>query len=340
VTNTNLSNFKFNDLLPSSVKDAAKFKAASECLDKLFDRFDERVRMMLIYSRIDELNNQQLDDLAWQWNIGYYEGYSFAQTLEDKRALIKHAIQLHWHKGTKWALESVPIFLGMPAFTVEWFESDLLGTYMNPYEFDIAIDTSVRGASDTLHHEIRELINNLKNVRSYLRHVILMMSWKVTAHFGLTSQNVKAGKVLPLLWKGDTTKIKYGQAVVGNSVITGRVNPKSWPGSEVTVKNYRIIGGYSAISGRVNPKHWAGDNTAIQYRRGVYGGSVVSNRILPKSWSGENVTIPLGRAVGGYSATISTARPKRLKGVKFSVKNNRMIGCYGANIGTVYPLIP
>ena len=69
-----LDNFKFNDLLPSSIKDDPKFKAASEALDNIFVKTNERVKELLIYSRIDELDEQTLDDLAWQFGIDYFEG--------------------------------------------------------------------------------------------------------------------------------------------------------------------------------------------------------------------------------------------------------------------------
>jgi P2-related tail formation protein len=259
-------------LLPSSVKDAAKFKAASACLDKLFDSFDERVKMMLVYSRIDELDNEPLDELAWQWNVGYYEGYSFAKTLDDKRVLIKHAILLHWHKGTKWSLESIPIFLGMPAFTIEWFEADLIGAQMNPYEFDIAIDTSVRGVSPTIYDDIHNLINNLKNVRSYLRHIILMASWSVTAYYGAMAIGSSVVSVRPKDWTGGTTKIKYGRAIGEYSAVVGHVRPKIWTEKNIKIKYRKGIGCYAATIGKVNPAAWNGGqtNVKIKNRIGVY----------------------------------------------------------------------
>jgi len=304
-----LSNFSFNDLLPSSIKDAAKLKAASECLDRLFSGFDERVKLMLVYSRVDELNNQQLDDLAWQWNIGYYEGYLFAKTLEDKRALIKHSIQLHWYKGTRWALEGVPTLLGMPALVIEWFNAGLLGMQMNPYEFSIAIDTSIHSLSPTIHHDIKELVNNLKNVRSYLRNVIMMAAWNVTAYFATTGQGIHAGRVLPMLRKSGSITINYGRALFGMSIVVYKVKPKSWTSGDVIVKNYKLIGSYSATTGRVNPKLLTEIKITVSNGKMLNGYSATKCRVNPKIWYNKKAIIKKTRGIGIYAATFGRVNP-------------------------------
>jgi len=334
---TDLTTFKFNDLLPLSVKDDPKFVAASTCLDKLFEGFDERVKLMFIYSRIDELNNEQIDDLAWQWNIGYYEGYSFAETLEDKRALVKNAIMLHWHKGTLWAMKSVPRFLGMPAFSVEWFEADLLGTTMEPYEFDFAIDTGVRGASPTIQQDIRNLINNLKNTRSYLRNIILMISWQVTAYFGAQSQGVNLGTIRPLPWKGGTASVVYCWVIVSQAVVTARVNPQSWLGDEITLKHGRAVGGYSAIIGYVKPMYWLGGDIKIILGRAVGSQSVVAGSVRPKPWLGDDIVLRKGRATGSYGAQNVHVTPRKYYGGKVKVRYNCILGTYVVTVGRVYP---
>jgi len=309
-TLSTLSAVKFSDMLPESAKNMAEFRAAAACLDKLVEGFDERVKLMLIYSRIDELDNGQLDDLAWQWNIGYFEGYNFAETLTEKRVLIKNAIQMHWYKGTKWALESVPIFLGMPAFAIEWFESDILGTHMEPYEFDLAIDTGVRGAQPTIQDDIRNLINNIKNVRSYLRHIILIESWRVTAYFGAQ----------------------------GAGVCLAAIRPKDWPGGEVNIGYGYTSGGYDAWMGRVKPKPWTKKEVKIKHVRGIAAPGIVSHRVGPKMARSVNLSLRYGRAVGGFAATVGRVNPK-IEGIDSNIKVKKTLGAggYSSAAVKVYP---
>jgi P2-related tail formation protein len=280
--NNSLLNFKFNDLLPTSIKDDPKFIAASNCLDKLLSGLDDRMNSMLVYSRIDELTESEIDDLAWQWNVGYFEGYSFAETLNDKRILVKHAIQLHWYKGTRWALESIPVFLGMPAFAIEWFEADLIGSKMKPYEFDLAIDTGVRGISPTIHDDIQKLINNLKNVRSYLRHVVLMASWKVTAYYGAVSASVNVGAIRPKDWQGSTTEIKYGRAIIECSAMWGHVQPQLWTEKETKIKNRHAVGYYAATEAKVYPQICHGSKATMINKNRIGGYSAIVGRVNPR----------------------------------------------------------
>jgi len=220
-----LSNFKFNDLLPSSVKDDPKFKAASECLDKLFESFDERLKSMLVYSRIDELDEQALDNLAWQWNIGYYEGYSLTSNIEEKRGLVKLAIQLHWHKGTRWAIGKIGEMLNMPIDIVEWWEPQGIAQGMAPYEFEVFVDTSQKGSYEGLQEDIVRIVNNLKNVRSYLRKIQAIMAWRAKVYLAHAFQSVEVGHVLPQISRGSEQTFPVYVAVGMYGAVTGRVLP-------------------------------------------------------------------------------------------------------------------
>jgi len=337
MTNPNLSAFKFNDLLPLSVQGDPKFLAASECLDNLFTGFDERVKSTLVYSQIDELDHQQLDDLAQQWNIGYYEGYLFAESLQDKRALVKHAIMLHWHKGTIWAMKSVPQFLGMPAFLVEWFDADLLGTHMEPYEFDLAIDTGVRGASPTIQQDIRNLINAIKNVRSYLRHIILMTTWKITAYYGAQGQGVNVGTIRPLWWPGGEVEAKFSWGAGGYGAAAGHVRPYIWHKKVMPMIQAWTIGGLSFTSGRVIPKPWLGSDIKMKIGWAVAGQFVTSGSVGPKPWLGSEISMRHGRAVGGQGVAVGRVRPLWWPGGEVHVKNGKASGGYGAAAGHVTP---
>jgi len=337
MTNPNLSDFKFNDLLPLSVKDDPKFLAASECLDKLFTGFDERVKSVLVYSRIDELDRQQLDDLAEQWNIGYYEGYQFAESLEDKRALVKHAIMLHWHKGTVWAMKAVPEFLGMPSFLIEWFDADLLGTHMEHHEFDLAIDTSVRGASPTIQQDIRKLINAIKNVRSYLRNIILMSTWKVTAYYGAQGQGVNFGTIRPMWWPGGDAYVKYSWGAGSYGAATGRVRPHIWHEKAITMIHAWTIGGLGLTSGRVNPKFWPGADIPLKHGRAVGGQGFTSGRVRPKAWLGGEALLKHGRAAGSYGAVAGSVIPKLSFGGDVLLLHGKAAGSYGAVTSQVTP---
>jgi len=188
--------FSFNDLLPHSIKDDPKIKAASECLDMLFEKHNDRVKNQLIYSRIDELDEQTLDDIAWQWNLNYDNGYSLLETIEEKRELVKSALQLHKYLGTRWSIERAGKILNMPIEIIEWWETKY-ETTLQPGEFDVFVDANQRGVSDKFYGDVINLINSLKNARSHLRRIQAIMS--ISGDFFMGAACVLGGitKVIP-----------------------------------------------------------------------------------------------------------------------------------------------
>jgi phage tail P2-like protein len=178
-----VDSFSFNDLLPHSIKDDPKFKAASQCLDNLFSGFNKRVKELLIYSRIDELDEQTLDDLAWQWNIDYDDGYRFIENIQEKRDIVKSALQLHKYRGTRWSIDKISDILNMPIEITEWWQSDnVVG--LEPYEFDAFVNANQRGISEQFYLDAVKLINSLKNARSHLRKIQSMIAIRSNFYLG------------------------------------------------------------------------------------------------------------------------------------------------------------
>jgi len=190
-----VNKFLFNDLLPSSIKDDPKFKAASQCLDKLFSDFNERRDKLLIYSNIDGLDEQTLDDIAWGWNLGYDNGYSLLETIDEKRALIKNTLRMHQHKGTRWSLESVAGILNIPLTIVEWWEDSSTG--LEPFEFDIYVDAGNRDLTPKFYADVNRLVQALKNARSHLRRVQTILAVKHISRLGIASIGAAFVRVMP-----------------------------------------------------------------------------------------------------------------------------------------------
>lgn len=131
----------------------------SAVADILVDRMDE-INQLLIYQRIDELPEELLDILAYDFKVDWWDdGY----TVEEKRQLLKDSWYVHRHKGTKAAVERA-ISAIYPKTTVqEWFEYG-----GDPYTFQLRIDVTDQIVSLTKHLRALELVDYYKNVRSHL----------------------------------------------------------------------------------------------------------------------------------------------------------------------------
>ena len=145
-------------LLPPNIKADRKFKAAARACDSELAEIDRNINAVYILSRIDELPEPVLDLLAWQFHV---EGYDLARTVEEKRALVKSAIELHRFRGTPYAIRKVFEILGVHAALREWFE-----TSGQPYTFEVELLDVAR--EDTPIAKLIELINQHKNVRSQM----------------------------------------------------------------------------------------------------------------------------------------------------------------------------
>ncbi|MEM0326953.1 MAG: phage tail protein I [Desulfurococcaceae archaeon] len=144
------------ELLPTSIAVDEGIQKLAESTEGVFSFLFSEVGKTLIYSRIDELPEEVLDLLAWQFHI---EGYELASTIEEKKRLIKKAIELHRYKGTKWAVEKALEALGVDSVLEEWFEYG-----GEPYHFKVLLSGIKEEAK---WKEIRKAIDEYKNVRSW-----------------------------------------------------------------------------------------------------------------------------------------------------------------------------
>ncbi len=124
---------------------------------------------LLVYL-IDTVNASALPHLAEQFHIMGYEGWQFARDDADRRRLIKRAIELHRHKGTKWALRQVFETLQLNGEITEWFEYGGAPGY-----FRVDVDLSARGIDADTFDALVALINEYKNVRSHLDRLTLSL---------------------------------------------------------------------------------------------------------------------------------------------------------------------
>ncbi len=144
---------------------------SSQTFDDLFSRFQElEVEKLLIYL-IDNVSVSALPHLAEQFHVTGNEGWLQTKTESEKRELIKNAVSLHKHKGTKFAVRKVFQMLGLEGDLSEWFEYG-----GKPYHFTVNVDFLSRGLDYELIDKLEDLINQYKNERSKLEVMKIFLS--------------------------------------------------------------------------------------------------------------------------------------------------------------------
>jgi phage tail P2-like protein len=165
------------ELTPSSIKE---LQCLVDTFDVSFENIKDKIINVLILPRIDEIEDENLLDLlGWQFHI---EEYNKAQDIQEKKALIKNAIELHRHKGTLYAIKKVLEIFSMDTKIYEWFQSipepyNLTLKQLKPYEFVAVLNVNRKVENQLFSQQTQEymkdLINEYKNVRSHLAGVIL-----------------------------------------------------------------------------------------------------------------------------------------------------------------------
>lgn len=158
-----LSDISFAELLPASIAADETIQAAAQTLDAELKAIHGEIDNILIWSRIDELDEPLLSYLAWQLHVEYWRP---EMILLEKREMLRQAFMLHMTKGTPGAVENALAAavksIGL-ARVQEWFEYG-----GSPYYFKVAVDIIGELVGDGLQDELLRIIAFYKNCRSQL----------------------------------------------------------------------------------------------------------------------------------------------------------------------------
>lgn len=168
-----LSNLSLIDLQTEMMKEDPTTIAMCEALNPQFKQLDQEVKLLFIYSRINDLDEKTLDELAWQTSIDWYDTTA---DIEIKRKLVKSAIKIHKTIGTPYAVETlIETYFG-DGYVQEWFEYG-----GDPYMFKVV--TSNSAVTAELANQFIKVLNKSKNTRSHLEQILITLSNEMNLYF-------------------------------------------------------------------------------------------------------------------------------------------------------------
>lgn len=129
-------------------------------------RLADETRQCLILTRVDELSEELLDELAWELHIEWYDANA---SIDVKRALIKNSDKVHQYLGTPYAVEQVIQDYFGDGTVEEWFEYN-----GKPYMFNVV--TTNPSVTAELANQFTMAVNSVKNMRSKLEQIIISLS--------------------------------------------------------------------------------------------------------------------------------------------------------------------
>lgn len=157
-----IENVNLYDLVPDNIRDDAQVKASIDAINGELQAVSALSYLPLIWSRIDELDGDTLDHLAWQLDSKIWRD---AWPVSLKRSVIKTVIATKSKKGTRSAVTKSLESLGSAAVIQEWHELTPQGT---PHTFEITVtvnDIPGQAGADTL-NQITAQIDDTKAARS------------------------------------------------------------------------------------------------------------------------------------------------------------------------------
>ena len=157
----NAENFMLS--LPSVLAEDEELSALARTAAEQFYALIRNAENASVLIDIDNLPEAVLDILARDFRVDWYDSNA---SLEQKRRLIRTALDVHRHKGTKAAVETAVSAIVPGAVVEEWFEYG-----GEPYCFRISIETDGHDLHATAQRRLVRSVQYYKNARSWLESI-------------------------------------------------------------------------------------------------------------------------------------------------------------------------
>lgn len=156
-----------NVILADSIAYLPHLAAFDLLVKKRFD--DLQLDALLIYL-IDTVDESALVHLANQFDVMGFKGYGLAQTVTDKREVIKRAIELHRYKGTIYAIKQALNSIGYPSENPDGTPAIIITEHVNGHwaRFKVTVELAGNTISVASIANLVQMITEYKNTRSWL----------------------------------------------------------------------------------------------------------------------------------------------------------------------------
>ena len=166
---------EFVKLLPHFMRYDGSIIGLSKATDEIIGVFDKAARVMTTWDKINELPENELDDLAWELNITWYNK---SAPIDVKRELILNSDKVYQKLGTKWAVENVISTYFGEGFISEWFEYD-----GEPGHFRIF--SSNPTVTDENLTQFMDVLNKVKRASAHLDGVFITLTCRMPLSAGV-----------------------------------------------------------------------------------------------------------------------------------------------------------
>ena len=188
-----LSNIEFMKLLPRFMQDDTAVRGLAAGIDSIVPQLAAAIEKLSTWDRIDSLSESELDELAWELNIPWYDA---GAPINVKRSIVRDSDKVYKKLGTKWAAENVINTYFGDGYIEEWF------TYGGePGRFRVYSSNPTLNESQFA--EFINILNKVKRASSQLDGVYITLSGQMNLYAGtalheIGSEQYDIGAVSPI----------------------------------------------------------------------------------------------------------------------------------------------
>ena len=169
-----LSNLEFIKLLPQFMRDDDAVRGLAAGIDSIIPKLAAEIEKLSTWDRIDGLSEAELDDLAWELNILWYDT---GASIDVKRKIVRDSDRVYQKLGTKWAVERVINTYFGDGYLEEWFQyGGIPGTFR--------VYSSNPSISDSKLQEFLNLLRKVKRASAQLDGVYISLTGQMNMHAG------------------------------------------------------------------------------------------------------------------------------------------------------------
>lgn len=177
-----LSDLEFIKLLPQFMRSDDAVRGLAAGIDSIIPQLAADIEKLSTWDRIDQLSEAELDDLAWELNILWYDA---SAPIDVKRNLVRDSDKVYKKLGTKWAVENVITTYFGEGYIEEWFQYGGDPGHFRVYSTNPTLNESKFA-------EFLSLLSKVKRASAKLDGVFITLTGQMNMSAGTALQEVGA----------------------------------------------------------------------------------------------------------------------------------------------------
>lgn len=168
-------NINLIKIMPGFLKNDEFVKALCLVFNPVFKEIDTEIRSFLIVNQLERLDDYDLDLLAVELNITWY---NTSDSIDTKRKVIESGIQVNQIKGTVAAVENAVKAVFGDGRVEEWYDYGA-----DPGHFRVVTNNS--SATDEMSNRFLQIVEQVKRKSAHLDQIIVELASEMRLNFSL-----------------------------------------------------------------------------------------------------------------------------------------------------------